>query len=222
MIVLGAGRRDGLHAAWPGAAANPIDEIDGLPELALHHRPADQRVVHRQHADRRRCSARTARLAFTCSSEYVWRLCRSKVSVTGPVMRRQRNQDAAGRIAAAHHVAEGAPASHADAERRRTGHLRRDLLVEAAALARASRWRLSRRAGGSSGPDTTTAELRRPGTGPQSAACSQYASRATCAFYVLRSTCVVLFDPFDAERRCGPRRRTTRTTHVDVERARRV
>ena len=49
-------RRNRLQAARACAAANPIDQIVRRTKLVLHDRSAEQRVVLRQRADRRRVS----------------------------------------------------------------------------------------------------------------------------------------------------------------------
>ena len=52
------GRRDRLHAARPRAAADAIDEIARPCGIrSARRRARQQRVVHRQHADRRGVTA---------------------------------------------------------------------------------------------------------------------------------------------------------------------
>ena len=66
--VLDTSRRHGLYVHRARAAADPIQQIRRLPELALDRRPTDERVVHRQHADGGRVAGETA-LRTICSSE---------------------------------------------------------------------------------------------------------------------------------------------------------
>ena len=115
----GAGRRDGFDPAGAGAAADAIDEIRCGSKLALHHRPANQRVVHRQHAD----GGEVARVGLV-RLHLLLRVQLEVVQIEGERRRsfvgRYLDEDAGRRIAAGNHFAERDLRLHADAERRRT------------------------------------------------------------------------------------------------------
>ena len=66
-----ARRRDRLHSAGPRASADSVDEVARRAEFALHDRARQQRVVHRQHADRRGVTAVRRGSILISSSEYM-------------------------------------------------------------------------------------------------------------------------------------------------------
>ena len=98
-------RRHRFDAAGAGAAADPIEQILLGPELALDHRPIDQRVVHRQHAN--------GRGVFAVGLLQLHQLGRIGVAVVqlerhrdGAAMRRNGDEHAFLGVGAGQHIAE--------------------------------------------------------------------------------------------------------------------